>query len=181
MSEQDENLFTEAMQDVMPLKNTKKVNQYNRSKQQQASQQTLRKLKRKQVKPNKSLQLNRYQEFSKVTAFEQLDYAQQGVQTRELRQLKKGDFRVESVLDLHGYTQDQAQKLLNDFLAEAINYRARFLRIVHGKGYNSDSEYPVLKNLTNEVLRQCPQVIAFTSAAEKDGGVGAVNVLLKAS
>lgn len=180
MGEQDSDLFKQAMQDVVPLKDSNKVSQYDREKLQQVNRQTLRQIQRKQPNRLKRLTLDRSEVFSKVGAFESMYYAQKGVQMREINRLKKGEFGVESLLDLHGLTQEQAEIELNTFLADAISHHLRLLRIVHGKGYNSDNEYPVLKNLANEVLRQCPQVIAFTSAAEKDGGVGAVNVLLNA-
>lgn len=180
MSEQDKDLFAQAMQDVMPLKNDNKISQYDREKQRQISHLKLCQLKRKQPSHRKSLNLDPSQVFTKVGAFERMEYAQKGVQLREMNRLKKGEFTVQSLLDLHGFTHQQAEGELNAFLADAIGHKLRFIRIVHGKGYNSESEFPVLKNLTNEILRQCPQVIAFTSAAERDGGVGAVNVMLKA-
>ncbi|BBP45923.1 hypothetical protein THMIRHAS_12960 [Thiosulfatimonas sediminis] len=179
MSDQETNLFAEAMHDVTPLPDNNKIKHYSREKQQQTARKTIKQLKR-QPKSTPTLHLNRSVTFAKVGAFETVQYAQKGVQLRDIKRLKSGDFVVQSLLDLHGCTHEQALCQLNAFLAEAIAYRLRFLRIVHGKGYNSDSEFPILKNLTNEVLRQCPQVIAFSSAMEKDGGVGAVNVLLKA-
>ena len=50
---------------------------------------------------------------------------------------------------------------------------------MHGKGYNSEAQFPILKNLVNQTLRTLTAVLAFSSAPEKDGGAGAVNILMK--
>jgi len=51
--------------------------------------------------------------------------------------------------------------------------------IIHGKGLGGDSQYPVLKNLTINLLTAQDNVLAFTSALASDGGTGALYVLLK--
>jgi len=52
------------------------------------------------------------------------------------------------------------------------------VHIIHGKGYRSENSHPVLKNNLNQWLRQHRDVQAFCSASAKDGGAGAVLVLL---
>jgi len=52
------------------------------------------------------------------------------------------------------------------------------VRIVHGKGLNSDDSLPVLKNVVDRMLRQRADVLAFHSAPAAQGGTGAVLVLL---
>lgn len=180
MSNDDQDLFAAAMSDVTPLKKSNKIDAYDREEQIARGKRILRDNRRKRMqKTHPELELDRKQVFSKVGAFDKLLYSQKGVQLREINRLKNGDFAVQAVLDLHGNTEEQAEILLNCFLADAIVQKLRFIRIIHGKGYNSENDYPVLKNLTNQILRQCRPVIAFSSAAEKDGGVGAVNILLK--
>jgi len=46
-------------------------------------------------------------------------------------------------------------------------------------GYRSENNLPVLKNDLNFWLRQHQEVQAFCSATQKDGGAGAVFVLLR--
>ena len=53
------------------------------------------------------------------------------------------------------------------------------MRIVHGKGRNSEERLPVLKNLVDRVLRQRADVLAFHSPPVAQGGTGAVLVLLQ--
>jgi DNA-nicking Smr family endonuclease len=53
------------------------------------------------------------------------------------------------------------------------------VRIIHGKGLRSKAAGPVLKALTDRMLRRRDDVIAFASARPAQGGTGAVIVLLK--
>ncbi|MDD1606319.1 MAG: Smr/MutS family endonuclease, partial [Methylococcaceae bacterium] len=53
--------------------------------------------------------------------------------------------------------------------------------IVHGKGHRSPDNYPIIKNNLNVWLRQHKDVQAFCSATPKNGGTGAVVVLLQLS
>jgi DNA-nicking Smr family endonuclease len=57
--------------------------------------------------------------------------------------------------------------------------RSQCLRIVHGKGLRSGQRGPVIKNAVHALLRRTDAVLAFTSAALRDGGTGATLVLLR--
>jgi DNA-nicking Smr family endonuclease len=95
------------------------------------------------------------------------------------RQLRRGRFRVEAELDLHGLRVDEARLELRAFLAAALAEGLRVVRIVHGKGLRSGNRGPVLRQMTGDVLRQLDAVLAFASAREVDGGSGACLVLLQ--
>jgi DNA-nicking Smr family endonuclease len=107
-------------------------------------------------------------------------FARPGVSPATLRKLRRGQYRVEAELDLHGLTQNAAKMQLHEFLLAAIHRDARCVRIVHGKGLRSGPNGPVLRQQVNSVLRRTRQVLAFTSARQVDGGTGAVYVLLEA-
>jgi DNA-nicking Smr family endonuclease len=102
-----------------------------------------------------------------------------GLQKNVIKKLRKGHFPVEADMDLHGLTSRQAQPQLMRFLQHCIDNGYRCAHIVHGKGYHSPDSQPVLKNDLNHWLRQHPSVQAFCSAPQRDGGSGAVLVLLK--
>ncbi|HEV2701092.1 MAG TPA: Smr/MutS family protein [Steroidobacteraceae bacterium] len=106
-------------------------------------------------------------------------FARPVVSATTLRKLRRGQYRVQAELDLHGLTQAQARLQLSEFLAAALAGNARCVRIVHGKGLRSGSKGPVLRQLVNGVLRRSAQVLAFASARQVDGGTGAVYVLLE--
>lgn len=108
-----------------------------------------------------------------------LFFARSGLQTRLLRQLKRGDLRPEARLDLHGQTLAEASSELAAFLDTAQNDGLRCICVVHGKGHRSAEGRPVLKTQINQWLRDTPAVLAFSSAQPKDGGKGALYVLLR--
>jgi len=109
---------------------------------------------------------------------EELQFRRDSVSPLTFRQLRRGHFRVESEVDLHGLTLDQAQQLLAEFLADALLHGLRVLRIVHGKGLRSGHRGPVLRQLVNRYLQRVDAVLAFASAREVDGGAGACLVLM---
>jgi DNA-nicking Smr family endonuclease len=108
-----------------------------------------------------------------------LQFRQPGVPETLLRRLRRGEFRVEAEIDLHGLTLEQGQQQLRGFLQDAAARRLRCLRIVHGKGLRSGNRGPVLKNAVNSLLRRADLVLAFTSAGIRGGGTGATLVLLR--
>lgn len=114
-----------------------------------------------------------------VAPEEVLFFARGGLQTRLLRQLKRGDMRPEARLDLHGKTITEAGTLLADFLETAQTTGLRCVCVVHGKGHRSAEGRPVLKPQINQWLRDAPAVLAFSSAQPRDGGMGAVYILLR--
>ncbi len=113
-----------------------------------------------------------------LVAADPTQFARPGVAESTLRKLRRGQYRVQAELDLHGLTQAQARMQLREFLLAALQRDTRCLRIVHGKGLRSGPNGPVLRQLVNNVLRRTAQVLAFTSARQVDGGTGAVYVLL---
>ena len=97
-----------------------------------------------------------------------------------LRKLRRGNWPVQDRLDLHGYNSDTARKLLQEFLREATLRGLRCVMVIHGKGMNSRGGEAVLRRLTRHWLTQHPRVLAYCDALPKDGGNGAVLLLLKA-
>ncbi|MGZ8137273.1 MAG: Smr/MutS family protein [Methylococcaceae bacterium] len=95
-----------------------------------------------------------------------------------LKQLRQGYFSVDAEIDLHGLNSNEAKRQLLIFLHNGVKDGCRCVHIVHGKGYRSPDNYPILKNNLNLWLRQHKDVQAFCSASPKDGGSGAVFVLL---
>lgn len=106
-------------------------------------------------------------------------YTRPGVQKRILNKLRKGDYKIERVCDLHGETLASAKELLLDFMHECERDNIRCVRIIHGKGKRSGHKGPVIKPKLNRWLRVWDHVLAFHSARIVDGGTGAVYVLLR--
>jgi DNA-nicking Smr family endonuclease len=116
---------------------------------------------------------------STIKTHDYLLFCRPGIQRRVLGDLQRGAIEVELEVDLHGLYAEQARQLIAEFLAECGRRRIRCARIIHGKGYRSAEQQPVLKQGVNYWLRQYEQVLAFCSATRRDGGTGAVYVLLR--
>ena len=113
-----------------------------------------------------------------LAAGDELVFRREGVPLGVLRRLRRGEYRVQGELDLHGLTVPQAKQALREFLTEALARDWRCVRIVHGKGLRSGHRGPVLKGLVAALLRRVGPVLAFVSARAVDGGTGAIYVLL---
>ncbi len=119
--------------------------------------------------------------LDKLANEDRLAYLSPGLQKNILKKLRKGYYGLDADLDLHGLTSQQARQHLARFLHDCVEQGCRCVHIIHGKGYRSANDYPILKNDVNIWLRQHQDVLAFCSTAPKHGGTGAVFVLLKLS
>ncbi len=93
--------------------------------------------------------------------------------------LKRGRVEIERRLDLHGQTQAQAHERLEAFVAEAAAGGCRCVLIVTGKGLETGG---TLRHMVPRWLNEDPnraRVVAFTPAQPRDGGSGALYVLLR--
>ena len=53
------------------------------------------------------------------------------------RRLRRGQYRVDAELDLHGLKVEQARAELRAFIAAALAEGLRVVRVIHGKGLRS--------------------------------------------
>lgn len=160
------------MKSVKPLKKiTKKKspeeNKYNYSP-------------RRKIIPKEKIELIEFSDHWRepITSEAELLFSRPGLQQKIIRELKRGEIKVRARLDLHGKTIDEARTAVSEFISLAIEKKYRCLCIIHGKGKPGD--FPILKNQVNTWLPQHPAILAFCSAQPKDGGTGAVYVLVKA-
>jgi DNA-nicking Smr family endonuclease len=109
---------------------------------------------------------------------EELVFRRPQVQPAVLRRLRRGEYRVQREIDLHGLTVADAKQALRRFLVHALEQQVHCVRVIHGKGLRSGHRGPVLKSAVSAVLRRTGAVLAFVSARPVDGGTGAVYVLL---
>ena len=170
----DTALFREMMADVKPLSNKKSAEKVVPPKPRPSS-------KPQQATPSASTVhgFAPREHAPDVAPEEALFFARSGLQTRLLRQLKRGELRPEARLDLHGQTLSEAGAQLAAFLEMSQASGLRCVCIVHGKGHRSAEGRPVLKTQINQWLRDLPAVLAFSSAQAKDGGMGALYLILK--
>ena len=107
-----------------------------------------------------------------------LGHRRDDVPPQVLRRLARGEYAAQEELDLHGLPAQAAERLLREFLRDCRAHGVGCVRIIHGKGRNSEERLPVVKNLVDRVLRQRADVLAFHSPPAAQGGTGAVLVLL---
>lgn len=94
--------------------------------------------------------------------------------------LHRGDIAVQDFIDLHGCTVREAENEVRAFLRRAIQQGLCCVKIIHGRGLGS-VKGPVLKEALIGWLSRGfrKQIVAFTSARQCDGGLGALYVLLR--
>ena len=103
-----------------------------------------------------------------------LSYRIGTLQHKVFEDLKAGNLRWFEAVDLHGCTVEDARVAVLQIIQMAKDENQNVIKIVHGKGPEA-----ILKTYVNGWLRQHRDVLAFVSAPEKQGGTGAVLVLLK--
>ena len=98
------------------------------------------------------------------------------------QKLVRGKMPLEGRLDLHGLTQDQAHGKLTRFIATSADAGKRCVLVITGKGLKPTGETGVLRQAVPRWLNSAelrPLVLAIRYAQAKDGGEGALYVLLK--
>jgi DNA-nicking Smr family endonuclease len=94
--------------------------------------------------------------------------------------LHQGDFSVQDCIDLHGMSLVQAEEAFFSFIKDALRRRLFCVKVIHGRGLRSP-EGPVIKKALPGWL-QGPfrkWVLAYTTAKDCDGGLGATYIMLK--
>ena len=109
-----------------------------------------------------------------------LDFKKPGIQHGVYKNLRQGKYEIQSRLDLHRHTVEQARNALWQFLRDCEVHNVRCALVTHGKG-EGRLQPAKLKSCVNHWLRQFNSVLAFHTAQRRDGGMGATYVLLKKS
>jgi len=171
MSDQDAQLFREAMRDVKPLKKQPAVTRRRQSDKREIAKKFTSSLVKN---PQESLEPRQHVDPDTMFSFKR-----EGVQIKTFRNLQRGAITIEASLDLHGLTSVLAQEHFFAFMKRAKLNQQRCVLIVHGKGLSNATQKPILKSLVHEWLLAHQEVLAFHSAKPKDGGTGAVYVLIR--
>lgn len=104
-----------------------------------------------------------------------------GVAKAQAERLRRGQLPIEARLDLHGHTQEEAHRALDDFLAWAQTAGKRCVLVVTGRGL-AKRDGGVLRRAVPQWLNQAPnraRILAFDQAQPRHGGAGALYVLVK--
>ena len=112
------------------------------------------------------------------------------VVNKDIKIIKKNSEKVRSI-DLHGYTLDQANKKIVDFISDAYNEKVKKLIIITGKGIHSNVESDpyvskdlgILKYSIPEFISNNEDLMSMITdikdASKDEGGSGAFYIFLK--
>jgi DNA-nicking Smr family endonuclease len=102
-----------------------------------------------------------------------------GIDGGTQKRLFRGDVTIDARLDLHGFNAAQAQRKLTQFLGQARLSGYRCILVITGKGARGEG---VLRHAVPDWLKRPPLsdlVLAIAQAKPRDGGAGALYVLLR--
>ena len=110
----------------------------------------------------------------------------EGIDANTMRRFKRGEFAIEAVLDLHGYTSEESFDKVEHFIKKAYLRQKRCVQIVTGKGLHREDDIfavrGVLKDLVPQWLNGAllrPLILTFDYSRPEDGGEGALTILLR--
>jgi DNA-nicking Smr family endonuclease len=174
----DEAVFNEAMMGVQEIKEfrdipvkqkkTSSACTYEHTSSDQEALKSLEEL----VKGRGAINLPDTQEY--------IEWINQDYRENIVKKLHKGQYSVQDCLDLHGIIIEDAEREVKSFLKDSIKKGYRCVKIIHGRGRRS-VKGPVLKKALAAWLlgRYRKKIIAFVTARQCDGGLGALYVLLR--
>ena len=117
--------------------------------------------------------------------------SKEAIQDKDLQSTKKDFSYIEKIIDLHGYSLDEANKTIEDFINKAFSENINKLVVVTGKGLHSENEkdpyvskdLSILKYSVPEFIKNnsnlMSMIIEVKEAKVEDGGSGAFYIFLK--
>jgi DNA-nicking Smr family endonuclease len=166
LTNQEKMLFKEAVGKVKPMVQDTIHAVYRSIKQ-----------KPKTVKEKNAKQIAEFHfsdEFEpQLTTKGPMKYIRNDVDSFEVKNLRRGQYVPDLILDLHGLDKHQAKQEIAALLYACQKEHAQCVCIVHGIGAK------VLKNKVPHWLVQHPDVMAFHQAPLEWGGNGALLVLIQ--
>ena len=178
LSDEEKELFSSMMSLVKPLKSTKSITKISHNTPIHHEPYAINYYARDvDFTQNTNISSLNY-DCATVSADTILSYYKCIIPRNRINKLKHGKIPFQAKLDLHGLRVDAAHAALCQFIDKYSHSSKRCLLLIHGKG-SKNGENPVLKNHVNNCLRQFPEVLAFHSALARDGGAGALYILLQ--
>lgn len=178
MPEDDDFNFKDAMRDVRPLTQDTRKPHTNKPKSPK---------RRSHTHPAETHHIPYEYDFSLmdqsrwVGGEDNVSFKRPGVQPKLFDRLRRGQCDYEARLDLHHFTSGEAMAMVDRCLDQCLAEGVRCVLLIHGKGFMSREQKPILKNILIQHLRENSYVLAYHSARPRDGGTGAMYVLIKAS
>ncbi|MFZ5654984.1 MAG: DNA endonuclease SmrA [Pseudomonadota bacterium] len=173
----DEPDFRALMGDVEPLRQA--VRLPGSGRRAPSPGQQLRREAAARERERDANHLARAERIALVDPWATLSWRREGIQHGVFKNLRLGRYPIDTRLDLHRLTVEQAAAVFR-FAGDALQHDLRCGLISHGRGEGRDPP-ALLKSCVNHWLRQLDAVLAFHSAERRDGGSGATYVLFRKS
>jgi len=166
LTEQERHQFKDAIGKVKPMVQDKIAKQNIKTKPKAA------------IDKNKHVKIHAQFHFSdefepNLHSNGPMKYVRDDVDSFEAKNLRRGHYAPDLILDLHGLDQQQAKLEIAALLYACQKEHAQCVCIVHGLGSR------ILKNKVPHWLVQHPDVMAFHQAPLEWGGNGALLALIE--
>ena len=102
-----------------------------------------------------------------------------GLQSKELLRLKQRKIIPDASIDLHGDTIEKALQKLEVTIQSSRQNNIRCILVICGKGLHSREGKAILRDAIRAWLIAYPDVLAYCLAKPRDGGEGALYLLLR--
>ena len=117
-------------------------------------------------------------------------HSDEKLEDKDFKETKKNNIKL-NILDLHGYSLENANKEVEKFIKKNFEEGFNKLKIITGKGLHSENEknpyvsndLSILKNSVPEFIKNnknlTTKIIDIKEASNNDGGSGAFYIYLK--
>jgi DNA-nicking Smr family endonuclease len=172
----DEEVFHEAMREVREIKEFRRLPVLRRKetalRRKISPEREAVKALEEIISGKRAMHLPDTQEY--------VEWVNEDCRGNVIRILHEGKFSVQDCLDLHGFCVEEAENAVGHFLKESRLKGHRCIKIIHGRGLRSPNG-PLLKQAVIRWLsgRHRKNIVAFVTARQCDGGLGALYVLLR--
>jgi DNA-nicking Smr family endonuclease len=105
-----------------------------------------------------------------------------GIDANTNRRLRTGKIKIDKTIDFHGKTLNEAFDLLKETVNYGHKYGLRCILFITGKGERNVDSANTIKNSFASWLKNpeiVGKIIKYAPATQKDGGDGAMYVLLR--
>jgi DNA-nicking Smr family endonuclease len=175
---ESEDLFRDAMSDVVPLAQKRVEPDAERAESTLAQRERRDAAEGRAGSTGEDPNYFTLGEVTPVAPRDVLAWKKDGVQNEVFSKLRGGHYPLDGQLDLHRHTVKEARQALFDFLEMARRKGWRTVLVAHGRGERSATPARN-KSFVAHWLTQLPDAIAWHSAARHHGGTGALYLMLR--
>lgn len=176
----DEEIFLKAMSDVKEIKEFREIPLNEPPRFRHSKKRS--KLSSEMVNSVEVLQqiVNGERKIRLSDTGEYIEWVNPCIRKDIAQRLHQGDFSVQDYIDLHGMTLSEAEEAFRLFFQEAMKKRLFCIKVIHGRGLRSQKG-PVLKEALKAWLQSKfrKRILAYSSAKDCDGGLGATYIILR--